>query len=163
VRLRLPKFIYPIPPAPKTAVLLPGLRSAGNIGVFPDGWNDAAARFAPDAVAGTLDQLANLGGVALTHAIIVIRREWEPLISEADRDRLWRAFRVPIFEQIVAEDGTLYAAECEAHDGLHIESRKFAVGDHEIDRSPCACGRTTPRFIAVKTAEPVRQVAAFAR
>jgi hypothetical protein len=28
---------------------------------------------------------------------------------------------VPVFEQILADDGSLLAMECEAHDGLHVE------------------------------------------
>jgi hypothetical protein len=84
-------------------------------------------------------------------------------MSADGRDRLWRKFRVPSFEQIIDEDGTLFAAECEVHCGLHIESARFAVGDHEIDREPCACGRATPRLIVPIPMEALRRIAAIAR
>jgi hypothetical protein len=141
-------LVYPIPPAPRTAVLIGGFRSRGLVRVFVDGWTDETARFAPQSIAGRLDQLFVLDSIARpTHALIVIRREWERAVPGEDRDRLWRAFGVPLFEQIVDEDCALLAAECEAHEGLHIEPRWFAVGDHEIDRTPCGCGKLSPRLI----------------
>jgi hypothetical protein len=76
----------------------------------------------------------------------VIARPGEPRLNDTDRDRLWRAFRVPIFEQIVGRAGELLAAECEAHDGLHIESPRLKIEGLPIDASPCACGRKTPRL-----------------
>jgi hypothetical protein len=160
-RLRKAALIYPIRPVPRCAVLVAGFRSRFPVRVFSSGWNEDAAKFAPQAVAATLPQLDALAGVVhLSHAVIVFRREFEPRVNDAERDRLWRAFRVPVFEQMIGADCTLLAAECEAHDGLHIESSKLAIGDHEIDRSICACGRATPRLRGV---EAVRQVAAYAR
>jgi hypothetical protein len=127
--------------------------------VFPEGWTDDVARFVPQSIAGQAGQFEALVGIARpTHALIVMRREWEPGLSAAARQRFWRAFRVPLFEQILAEDGTLLAAECEAHCGLHIESNRFAAGDHEIDRSQCGCGKWSARLIVVP--QMVRHVAA---
>ena len=141
-------LVYPIPPAPRTAVLLAGFRSKGSVRVFPDGWTEEAARFAPQSLAGRRDQIEALKGIAQpTHALIVIRREWETGLSAQDRDCLWRAFRIPLFEQIINQEGVVLAAECEAHNGLHIESQWLAVGDHEIDRSLCGCGKASPRLI----------------
>ncbi len=141
-------LVYPIPPAPRTAILIPGFRSKGAIRVFENGWTEETNRFDPQSITARLDQLFALERIANpTHALIAIRREWEPAISDADRERLWRAFRVPLFEQIVDDRCFLLAAECEAHEGLHIESRHFIVGDHEIERTPCGCGKKSPRFI----------------
>jgi hypothetical protein len=121
----------------------------GAVRVFPCGWTKETEGFAPQSIAGRLEQIEQLVGIAApTHALIVLRREWEPGLSPEDRAFLWRAFGVPVFEQIIAEDGELLAAECEAHDGLHIESRHFAAGDHELDRSPCGCGKTSARLVA---------------
>ena len=136
-------------PAPRCAILLPGFRSRSLVRVFPEGWNQEAAEFAPQVIAATLPQLEALTGVCLTHAVIVFRRPLEPRLTDAERDRLWRAFHVPVFEQLIDERGNLLAGECEAHSGLHIESPKLAAGDNEVDRSPCACGRSTPRLIAI--------------
>ena len=154
-------LVYPIPPAPRTAVLAACFRSKGPVRVFPNGWDEEAARFAPQSVAGRLEQLEALKGIAIpTHALIVIRNQWEERVSVQARERLWRAFRVPLFEQIVDEDGTLLAAECEAHEGLHLESRRFTAGDHEIDRRLCPCGRSSPRLVAVERTVTLRSVAA---
>lgn len=156
--------MYPIRPVPRCAVLVGGFRSRSPVRVFPQGWTDEVARFAPQAIAATLPQLDALAGtVTLTHAVIVFRNEWDPRLTDDERDRLWRAFRVPAFEQIIAGDGTLLAAECEAHRGLHIESSKLAVGDDEIDRSPCACGKITPRLTGAVRLEALRRIATYAR
>lgn len=140
-------------PARRTAVLVPGFRSRGAIRVFCDGWTERAQRFSPEAIAATLSQLDDLARTkicAVTHAVIVMERLGEARLSEIDRERLWSAFHVPIFEQIIGDDGRLLAAECEAHDGLHIESPdlpKELAG--EIESSPCGCGRTTPRVVRI--------------
>jgi hypothetical protein len=185
-------LVYPIPPAPRTAVLIPGYRSHGRVRVFSKGvlstgafskeWLAELASFAPQAIAGTLEQLEAVAATAITlsHAIVVIGKWEDARVTEADRERLWMRFRVPVFEQIIAGDGTLLAAECEAHNGLHIEAEGLrpdtlrpghwqgtALPHNEIDRSPCVCGRTEPRLIPAEGAAPepglVRCVAGYAR
>jgi hypothetical protein len=179
-------FVYPIPPAPRTAVLIPGFRSHGRVRVFCKKVLSEGAlaqeslaevvTFAPQAIAGTLEQLEAVAATAITlsHAIVVMGKWEDARVTEADRERLWMRFRVPVFEQIVAGDGALLAAECEAHDGLHIEAEGFlrpdhwqgmALPDNEIDRSPCVCGRKEPRLIPAEGAAPelVRCVAGYAR
>jgi hypothetical protein len=141
-------FVYPIPPAPRTAVLMAGFRSCDPVRVFPDGWTEEVKQFAPQAVAGSLRQLEALTGRASpSHAVIVMRKEYELGLSDANRTALWKAFRVPAFEQIVAGDGSLVAIECEAHDGLHVESSRFESAEYRIETARCACGRFTPRLV----------------
>jgi hypothetical protein len=158
-------FLYPIQPAPRTAVLLPGFRSQAPIRVFEQGWNDQARAFSPQAVAGTLAQLDGLIAERprLTHAIIVLRFSDDAPLSEPDRERLWSAFRVPVFEQIVDAHGGTLAAECEAHNGLHLQSSALKVSPESVDTSPCACGRKTPRIGVEDPREMVRRVVAYAR
>ncbi len=113
--------------------------------MFAEGWCEDAAKFAPQAIAGTLAQIEVLS-VSVTHSIIVIGRIEDSRISNADRERLWSRFGVPVFEQVVSEDCSLIAAECEAHDGLHIYlDRALVTG--AIEESPCACGLKSPRLI----------------
>lgn len=139
------RFFYPVPPAPRTAVLSAAFRSQGAIRVFDDPAEIPA--FAPQALAGTLSQIESLAGaVDLTHAVIVLRGESDAGLTHAERDRLWRTFRVPAFEQIIAPGGTLQAWECEAHNGLHIESADFDAGGQAVDVKPCACGKSTRRL-----------------
>ena len=116
-------LIYPVPPTPRTAVLGGWFRPAGPVRVFPGGWNREAAEFA-QSIAARREQLEELIGIAdPTHALILIRYEWEDAIPWRARRRLWDAFGVPLFEQIVDASGDLLAAECEAHQGF---ARSFA-------------------------------------
>jgi hypothetical protein len=162
-----PVLVYPIPPAPPTAILVDGFRSAGNTRVFETGWNEEAAGFAPAAIAASLPQLDALCGTpipSLRNAIVALVGPGEPGLSEADRERLWRAFRVPVFEQRIDESRRLLAAECEAHDGLHIEVPEVSPKAGEVlETAACGCGRTTRRLIAPERAANLRKIAAYAR
>jgi hypothetical protein len=159
-------LVYPIQPPPKTAILVPWFRSNGVLRVFRDGWTEEAAAFAPCAIAATLAQLDALTAMripSLSHAVIALTGPGELRLTESVRNRFWFAFRVPVFEQIIGERGELLAAECEAHDGLHVESENLLLDEMNIAASPCACGRKTPRLIAADTREVLRGVAVYAR
>ncbi len=165
-------FRYPMDPAPRTAVLAacfrqPRLRPSYPVRVFPQGWSEEVSAFAPAAVAAPREQLLGLAAAerppVFTHAVIALESSGDPMLSAAERERLWRAFRVPVFEQIIGPCGELLAAECEAHDGLHIECRGLPWDGYRLEMSPCGCGRKTPRLMPVPTADRVRSVAAYAR
>jgi hypothetical protein len=160
-----PALVYPIPPAPATAILVKGFRPSGNMRVFENGWTEEAAIFGPSAIAGTPAQLHALPPVpSVRHALIALIRPNEPNLSEDDRERLWRAFRVPVFEQRIDASCSLLAQECEAHDGLHIESPEVALRAGEVlETARCGCGRTSPRLIAPERLANLRKVAAYAR
>jgi len=162
--------VYPVHPAPHTAVLVPwfheSVLASRPVRVFPHGWNGDAAEFAPAAVAGTFEQLSALalsGISSLTHSVIVLWQPDQPRLSEADRENLWDAFRVPIFEQVIGKAGKLLAAECEAHDGLHVESPSLPLQNERLEASPCPCGRKTPRIGVTHGAALERRIAAYAR
>lgn len=162
--------MYPVHPAPRTAVLVPwfheSVLASRPLRIFPNGWNEDAAAFAPAAVAGTFEQvsaLARTGIASLTHAVIVLCRPEEARLSEADRDHLWATFRVPVFEQVIGKAGKLLAAECEAHDGLHVESPSLPLEGEDLDVTPCPCGRKTPRIGVTRGAALERRAAAYAR
>jgi hypothetical protein len=99
----------------------------------------------------------------LTHAVIALARPEEMLLTAADREQLWRAFRVPIFEQIIGARGERLAAECEAHDGLHVEAAAQDWTGFAIDEGACACGLRTPRVSSPVPEERVRAATVFAR
>ncbi len=134
--------------------------------MFDEGWDAAAGAYRPAAIAATWPQMESLFAqkiASLTHALIVLARAEDTLLTLEQRRRLWRAFRVPVFEQIIGENGALLAAECEAHAGLHIESRKLEVAGLSLESAPCGCGRTTPRIRRQGQAEEIRAAAAYAR
>jgi len=142
-------FVYPVPPAPPTAVLVPWFGSHGVVRVFYRGWDAEAAAYQPAAIAGTWRQMEALLAHRITsiiHAVIVVARPTDVLLTIEQRRQLWQAFRVPVFEQIVGAYGVLLAAECEAHAGLHIESPSSEFVGWSIESKPCGCGRNTPRI-----------------
>ncbi len=165
---RKASFRYPVGAAPRTAVLAPWFREprSAEVRIFASGWCPQASAFAPAAVVGTREQLLSLAGSippSLTHALIAVERAGEPMLTGAERERLWRAFHVPIFEQVIGESGDLLAAECEAHDGLHIEVAGLSWAGYTIETALCACGRKTPRLAPASPAERVRAAAVYAR
>jgi len=158
-------LVYPVLPAPPTAVLVPWFRNCAAIRVFEQGWDARAAAYRPGAIAGTwvqMESLLKLKIDSVTHALLVLKHPGGDVLTVDQRQRLWNAFRVPVFEQIIGDNGLLLAAECEAHDGLHIESPKFEVAGLSIETAPCGCGRSTPRVKTVEPVEEVRSAAAHA-
>jgi len=92
-------------------------------------------------------------------------------LEDHHRELLWRAFRVPVFEQLRGWDGAILARECEVHDGLHIEDAAVILHLHaeellatqltaftepivrartgltgDIATAQCECGAETPRL-----------------
>ncbi len=164
--------------------------------------NAAAARArtesgAPEAICGSLEELLRLAARVearaaappITARRLVIRTPLgERLASESARDSLWRAFELPVFEELTGSEGEMLAAECEAHSGLHLatESAIFEAWYGElvvtslvairypivrlrtgwvgaIDRCACPCGERVTRFVPVLAAErPARKPPAAA-
>lgn len=104
---------------------------------------------------------------SLDVALVVLTHAGDPVLDEYHRDLLWRAFGVPVFEQLRDSDGLVIARECEVHDGLHLEA-----GLHLEDGAPlpgalrcemisghCECGAETRRL---RRLAPLRTMAAAA-
>jgi hypothetical protein len=149
VKIRRPfkgaHFIHPIDPTPRTAILTPGFRESRLVRVFPEGWNERVRRFQPGSVAGPLEPLKCLAREEwpLEQAVIVFTYAGGPGISPLDRESLWRALGVPVFEQFLGPRNRLLATECDAHWGLHVVSscEGFPL-EHEV----CPCGNPAPRI-----------------
>jgi hypothetical protein len=125
----------------------------------PEDWEE----FEPCAMAATWPQLETLMRKkipALTHALIVLARPGDALLTRRERDELWTAFQVPVFQQIVNGRGVLLASECEAHDGLHIESAQVVTIGAPLDRKICGCGRSAPRLKPLEQSAPIPMWAA---
>ena len=167
-------FEYPIAAVPRTAVLVPWFKSKAfadvlrprPVRIFRDGWGSDVAAFAPAAIAGTWEQwqaLLRVSLPSLTHAVIVLWRPGQERLGEADRDRLWDVFRVPVFEQVIGKSGELLASECEAHDGLHLRSPRVPLENEYVDASPCPCGQKTSRIGCSQGTAMLKRIAAYAR
>lgn len=148
--IRRPAFIYPAGPAPRTAVLRKGLRLPRGCRFFDPGLpdlSDKLRRFVPACIAGSYSSLTAIAmDLVLSNAVIVFRDAAEGSLSDAERDRLWEQFHVPVFEQLLAADGELVASECEAHTGLHLAERKPAVRSRGAAAEMCGCGSQLPRM-----------------
>ena len=140
--------------------------------------------YAPDALVTPLDLALSLADwkrlgrfdlPTLTTAIVVLSSLDHSTLSWRQRDLLWRAFGVPIFEQLRGWEGTVIARECEVHDGLHIDESAPAVelrkGEllvthartgltGEIVRGLCECGAETPRLRNINVLNPKATAAA---
>jgi hypothetical protein len=155
-------------------------------------WVDLKA-FQPNVVIGygfDLERLAEsiakeeFALTSLDRAIFALTDCGSNPISPKLRDKLWRIFSVPAYELIVAPGCRLLAAECETHDGWHMQpgTRAYLVQGEvvcdvppltnlytgftgDIETAPCACGRPTARLKNLGPCLPrpyERQLAAIA-
>src|SRR4051794_22608975 len=150
----------------------------------------AIAAFCHQALVGSSAHLLELakqmcapgsGFPDLECAVFVITDFRDAPLSDGERTALWNAFSVPVYEIVLADDGALLAAECEAREGWHVENGvRFArVNDQlwysrrgrqtgtgligTIEDEPCPCGRPGQRIVnaAMDFRDPVRQKLAF--
>ena len=149
VRIRRPhtgtRFIHPLDPEPRTAILASGFGETKNVRVFPRGWNESAERFRPASIAGSAEQLRRAAKLQanVENSIVVFSWEGQSGLSHADREMIWQAFGVPIYEQYLGAGNALLAVECDAHSGLHV----LKGCDHlQLERDVCACGSKAPRL-----------------
>jgi len=139
------RFVHPMNPVPRTAVLAPGFSDSKLVRVFPEGWNEEAARFEPTSIAGPVKELRKAAhvGLELRHAVIVFTYDDQNGLCAGDREFLWNAFGVPVFEQQLGPANELLAMECDAHTGLHLVGE---FGHLRRDKNSCACGSPAPRL-----------------
>ena len=192
-RPRKRSFVHPCHNQPKTAVLAEGFRFSMRYNRIDDYRNPRLARLKPESIAAPLDTLRALArGIEsghlwippLTHSVVAFAGLVEGPISEEDLDLFWRVFQVPIHEQFYGFGGELLAWECEAHQGLHINSKSavFEEGAGEellvslignpyqpvfrlvsglcgsLIINPCACGLEGPRIVnLMRRTERLRQ------
>jgi len=133
-----------------------------------------------ECLASSVDVLRELAALVLDRRLVPGKLRYgviafigvgRPLMNARDRDRFWRAFQAPVFEQFRGFHGELLAWECERHHGLHVEpeSASFERQEDElvmtsmgnlrypvlrlttgiagvIEENGCGCGSTTPRL-----------------
>jgi hypothetical protein len=90
--------------------------------------------FAPQILAGATDTLqAYADGLfhgkwdlpSLDTAVFNLTAIGNNLITHAQREKLWRAFHVPVYELLFDPDAGLLASECEAHEGWHVRHNQL--------------------------------------
>jgi hypothetical protein len=179
-RLELQSFHFPLPASARTALLEGGFLPHRDLREFALVDMTGLLRYAPEALVaplGTALSLADqkqrglLALPSLTMAFVVLTSLGDSPLEDHHRELLWRAFRVPVFEQLRGWDGAILARECEVHDGLHIEDAAVILHLHaeellatqltaftepivrartgltgDIATAQCECGAETPRL-----------------
>lgn len=169
----------------RTAMLADGFEESELVRTFTCLTLEELEEYEPDSLAGPVWRLKNLAELSLAGrmrleslrgALLVFTGLKHGCLKSQDRDLLWRAFQVPVFEQFRGYSQELLAWECEAHDGLHIhpdnaifeaprdgellltglaceEYSLLRVGTEMNGRlvtTPCGCGNPSPRLIDVR-------------
>ncbi len=184
---RQPVFQSPLADAGKVAVLGTGFLDTDQVRTFRFDWEEELAAYRPDTIAGPLDRVrkiaidmyaGRLTLPALERAVVVFTGLRDGMMGPGDRDLLWKAFRVPVYEQLQGFNREALASECDAHEGLHVETPNAVfepnqgerllltgVGGTEyaflrlatglaakIEGGTCGCGWTGPRLMGLRAA-----------
>jgi hypothetical protein len=77
------------------------------------------------------------------YPVVVFTGPGYGVLTEEDREQIWRRWGVPVYEQMMDSDGRVVAEECDAHDGLHLVAGAAWAGAAE--HGECACGLEGPK------------------
>jgi hypothetical protein len=134
-RRGLQPFRSPLEHTPRTAILMHGFEENSKVRIFADSRGKRLKRFGATALAAPVSKLRELAAAIesghdeirpLRHFLVSFTGTNHGEIGEEDRERFWRVFQVPVFEQRLGFDNRMIAYECEAHHGLHIETERAA-------------------------------------
>jgi len=141
----------------RAAAIAPWFPVCAGIRVFPELDSPALGEFSPSVIGATAPILVWLAEEALARrlrlpgldrALVAWSAIGHAVLKPAERDLLWLAYPVPVYEEIRGPRGELLAWECEAHCGLHVaERRAVFVAGEDGELSVCLGypdGRTTP-------------------
>lgn len=150
---------------------------------FPCGEWQALSDYRPQVLVGTQSELQLLveemgrGDWALSsvdYAVVVLTYSYNAPLEDVFRVTLWQTFGVPVYELLVGPHNALLAAECEAHEGWHVQPETEVLFSGEeitcrrhsqapiytgwtgrVEQQRCACGRDSIRLMDL--VRPVRQ------
>lgn len=126
-----PPLDYPLSPSPRVAVIGADLGAGPEYSSLPQWTVKQLESARPQALAGPMRDIEEVASLrelgilrlkSLSYPLVIFTSEEDQRLSDADHDRIWRWFRLPVFEQIRAADGRLLAWECESRDGFHLAS-----------------------------------------
>jgi hypothetical protein len=157
MRTQPQQFTFPLSGPVRVALLEEGFRTDANVRTCSPYDMAGLRSYAPEALVAPLDLALSLADrkrrgmldlPSVCTAIVVLTScEDSPLIDDY-RDLLWRAWGVPVFEQLRGADGTVIARECEVHDGLHLVGNSLGYNSAELEvvSEVCECGAESPRL-----------------
>ena len=94
---------------------------------IPAGWR-AMLGGRPETLVGSFATLLRLTSTPPSiRRIVVSSRITIGVLSDEQREALWQAFGLPVFERLIGLDGELLAWECVAHAGLHLETERALI------------------------------------
>lgn len=180
-----PALKSPIADPGRVAVVGGGIRESADVRLFRFDLPDEISEYRPESIAGPVDRLRKLAldviaGTlrlpSLDRSVVAFSGMRDGLLSPEDRELFWKAYRVPVFEQFHGFAREPLATECEAHDGLHVETPDavfeitsrdrlvvscLAPSSHTITRLEtgftarmetrvCGCGSSSPRLVGLQ-------------
>jgi hypothetical protein len=139
------RFDNPLPVACRIAVVAPNFEERDGVHTFEENQIPEIEKFRPEVLAGTVHVLLRLAeAIRIPRAVVAFSGSRLGPVTNRDRDLLWSAYQVPVFEQSLGPDGRVIARECEAHDGLHLYLVDHFQGP--LRQDACPCGRPEPRI-----------------
>lgn len=139
------RFDNPLPVACRIAVVAPNFEEREGVRIFEEEQAVEIEKFRPEILAGTVHVLLRLAEtLKISRAVVAFSGCRLGPVTTLDRDLLWSAYQVPVFEQSLGAEGVVIARECEAHDGLHLYVPEHYHG--LLRRDSCPCGRPEPRI-----------------
>jgi phenylacetate-CoA ligase len=174
-----------------------GFKPTSGVKVMAQNWSKGLKRFGASALAAPVGVLRSFAEAveageqeapSLRHFVVSFTGGEQGELAEDDRERFWRVFQVPVFEQRLGFDGRVIAYECEAHDGLHIVPERAAIEETahsellltsltdlrrptlrvgtrlggSIQHDCCDCGNAASRLIGARPLPAPRPLAAAA-
>jgi hypothetical protein len=155
-------FRYPLEPCPRVAVLCDTLQVPPDCFQMPERTSLGPFSIEAETIA------------APASSLLYISADWKPsfplvvftgtrygFLDDGDRHEIWRRFAVPVFEQLLDDEGRVLAFECEAHIGLHVDPavrHTLSGGELLVNGRPsgitvreahgiCGCGKPGPRLL----------------
>jgi len=101
------------------------------VSAFPAACRSELEVFAPQVLVAAANALVSAAHAifsgdlvldSVDSAVFALIRIGDTPLAPPERDLIWRAFQVPLYEMYVDSEWNLLAAECEAHDGWHLRS-----------------------------------------
>ena len=126
------RFEYVLAPSTRTAILMEGFVENASVMCFPEGWDAEMAYLRPECLAGPVTTLRRMAACVLNRGAYFpsVRRPIVAftglpfgdagVLTNADRDLLWKAFGVPVLEYFLGHRHEVLARECDVRMGLHI-------------------------------------------
>ena len=139
------RFHHPLAPSARTAILMEGFVETESVMCFPQGWDAEMAHLRPECLAGPVTMLRRMATCVFNRGAYfpsvrkpIIAFTGLPfgdagVLTNADRDQLWKAFGVPVHEYFLGHRHEVLAHECAVRMGLHLHHSQTVL---ELIASP---------------------------